>query len=425
MKFETVKTFILTVLVGLSLLLTFGLWTYQPNDDLLYDTSYVNEVDLGGVEETKHNMVELESMIFHREGQFFGYTDPINSRNLYKDIQEWRLDHFNIREAHSIPDDRHQVELVYPSAIPLEILPMLFTLDEDQDNLPGWSFQHVYITFDGTDNTLNIQFLSVDGRKQATAVIGDSDKYSMLWAAMSELDGLTEYMQFTPADTPIYIPKNEVDMTRRSLAVESIDPKRFINALFSNPSTVSANYGEAYYTDGQRGLSVLQDGRRMEFINPIHPNYDERMTPGELLDKSIQHINEHKGWTDEYKLARIDKDANSLLYRMYYSGYPVFNHSGLSEMEQKWRNHELYQYRRPLFKLDNTLGGDKVTLPSGNEIADYLENQEKYQPKKIRDIRVGYHLAYSDSVSYSLTLEPAWYVNYNGHWQQLSIEGGE
>lgn len=419
MKFESVKTFILTILVGLSLLLTFGLWTYQPEHELLNDTSYVNEVDIGGIEEAKKDIVEPSHIIFHKDQQYFGYEDPVNRQNLYKDMQSWQLYNLNINEADGAPQNKYQVELVFPDAIPLDMLYSLFTLDEEEQ-LPSWSFQHVYITFDQSSTSMNIKLLSIDGRKEATAVIDNTDKYELLWSVMSEPEGLSEYTLFEPAGKPIYLPKNQVEMIRRSLGVRTIDPNMLVNALFSNPSLVSTNVGEAYYTDGQRGMRVLKEGRSMEFINPIQSYEPEN--PSDLLDNSIININEHKGWTDEYKLEAIDRDKNSLCYRMRYDGYPVYNKGGLSTIEQSWRNQELHEYRRPLFSVNNSLGGDRVNLESGSKVIYYLENNAKYELDKISDVQVGYHLDYLDNATHSLTLEPAWYMKYNGHWQEIDMD---
>ena len=75
MKLETFKTIILTILVGISLLLTFSLWNYQPNYDPLYPTSsnYVNEVDAGGIEETKRSIIEPINIVFHYDGETYGF----------------------------------------------------------------------------------------------------------------------------------------------------------------------------------------------------------------------------------------------------------------------------------------------------------------------------------------------------------------
>src|SRR5690625_891410 len=113
MKFESVKTFILTILVGLSLLLTFGLWTYQPEHELLNDTSYINEVDIGGIEEAKKDIIEPNHIIFHKDQRYFGYEDPINRQNLYKDIQSWTLYKLHISEDNGDPEHIYQVEVFF------------------------------------------------------------------------------------------------------------------------------------------------------------------------------------------------------------------------------------------------------------------------------------------------------------------------
>src|SRR5699024_7515377 len=388
------------------------------NNELTYDTSYVNEVDIGGIEETKKSLIEPRSIIFHNNGRYFSYTDPLNSQNLYKDMQSWVLYDLTVSDA-SIPSNKYMVELIFPDAIPVKMLPSLFTLNKDEP-LPNWSFKRIFITFDPSATTLHVTFLSVDERKQATAMIDNTGKYDLLWSALSQFDDLSEYVLFEPGDEKIYLLKNDVQMKKRSMAVKGTDPDMLVNALFSNPSLVSANVGEAYFTDGQRGLSVMHDEKNMEFINPINPNFDP-MDPADLLDSSISNVNEHKGWTNTYKLEKIDRSANSLRFRMRYDGYPVYNRNDLSVIEQVWREQELHQYRRPLFILNNSLGEDPVTLPSGSDVIFFLQNESEYEIDKISDIQVGYQLSYLDNATYSLMLEPAWYVNYKGHWQEIKM----
>src|SRR5699024_8255665 len=98
----------------------------------------------------------------------------------------------------------------------------------------------------------------------------------------------------------------------------------FIDALFSNPSLVKPNQEEAFFTDGQRGMRIFQDGRYLEFIHPIETN-DEKLEPAELVDKSIDHINAHKGWNNEYHLESLNPAIGKVEYRLYYDGVPVYD----------------------------------------------------------------------------------------------------
>src|SRR5690625_6221595 len=97
---------------------------------------------------------------------------------------------------------------------------------------------------------------------------------------------------------------------------------------------------------------------------------------------------------------------------MYHDGYPIFSHEDYSMIEQRWEGQELYQYKRPLFKLTNLLSSEQVTLPSGKDVMSYLKENENYQLEHISDIRYGYRLIYEEG-SFSVILEPTWYIKYN------------
>lgn len=418
MKLETVKSFILIILVGVSLLLTLGLWSFSPSYKHLNNTSYVSEVDLGGKDETKRDLIEPSTIVFKTGTDYLGFRDPRNREALYKDLQSWPLSNFEEGVAERKSKDTYQMELIYPDAVPMEIARDLFTFSEDV-LLPGWSFERISIKFDQATSAVEFCFTSEDGAFQATAVIKDTNKYNILWSYFSNERDLVSYTYFDKGNVPIYIPTNNVNMARWSLTVSSIEPTKIVNALFSNPSLVSRNIGEAYYTDGQRGMRVTKDGRAMEFINPIQSK--EAMSPIDLLNSSIDNINGHKGWTEDYKLVEIDLIKSTVQFKMYYKGFPIFNDQGLATIEQQWLNQELYKYRRPLFILNNSFGDDSIQLPAGSEIIAALEQSSHYNLEDISDIRIGYLLKYQENAVYNIILEPTWYIKHSGVWSELKL----
>ncbi|MFD1040288.1 YycH family regulatory protein [Virgibacillus byunsanensis] len=431
MKLETVKSFMLTILVGLSLLLTFSIWSYQPDVDRFISDQYVDEVDIGGIEETKKRIIEPSSILFHTNNEHYGFTDAINRRSLYQDMQSWILYEFATRSTDEPPSSDHQVEVIFPDALPMEFVNSLFTFNEEQQ-MPSWSFQRIFITLNQDSQLLTIYFQSTNGQQQARAVVNNSSKYDMLWNYMTNLDDLTSYVVFGESEesgTPIYIPENPVTMARLSFTVESIEPSLFVNELFNTPSIVGrniSNVNEAYYTDAQRGMRVYQDQRMMEFINPNESSPDQLGEPISLVERSISNINDHKGWTNEYNLVSIDTTMNRVRYQMYYEGIPVFNNLNLSIIEQEWRGQELNFYQRPLFNFNtgNIINdGGTVDLLSGRDVIYILQNNANvtYNLENIRDIQIGYKLEYEDSADRALTLEPAWYMNYSGNWIELDF----
>lgn len=424
MKLETTKTFLLIVLIGISLLLTFGLWNNQPQTNkLLKDPPLVNEVDIGGQEEMKKSIIQPNSIIFHKKDQHFGFSDPKDQKRLYQDMQSWTMYNFKTNEVTGKkPKNDEMVEVIFPTAISMEVFNSIFTFDEEV-LLPAWSFKRIYFTFEPEKASLKVHFLSENGQQRAEAIINDSTNYDRLWSVMSSLRGLDEYILFNGA-SPIYLPSKTVNLEKRRLTVKDIDPNELVNAVFKDPSIVRANPSETYFTDSQRGMHIEHNGKSMEFVIP-YKSENEQMDQLLLLENSITNMNDHKGWTENYKLSSIETtiDRNRVRYQMYYDGFPVHNSSNLASIEQEWRGPVLTKYVRPLFRLKDLLDSEPVDIPSGSDVVFYLKNNLSSNIKKdnIEDIQLGYRLHYINNDSLVI-LEPAWYMNYSGNWREFIFE---
>ncbi|WP_164670532.1 YycH family regulatory protein [Virgibacillus doumboii] len=423
MYLETIKSFILWILVGISLLLTYVLWSYQPELETL-DQGFEDRVDIGGREKSIQELIEPESIIFKNSDSYYGFTDPGNYRSLYQDMQQkWVLYEFQTGPSNGRPSIEKQVEIIFPDVIPLSAAKSLFSFNEDV-TFPGWSFERIFITFNTDSNTLNFIFLSADGQRQATAVVNNSNRFAQLWGYLTTFEGLTEYLQIDGAEGPIFIPKFQVEIQSRLVAINTISPYQMVDELFRNPDLVSdnrVNENEVYFTDSQRGIMRVYENRRtLEFQNPLESTY-ERMSSSDLIERSITHINEHRGFTDEYNLMALNTTSNTIKYQMYYDGYPVFGNNNSSVIEQQYRSLELHQYNRPLFRLNNYLGGKTEILPSGSDVRYILENSKTYDMSNVNDIKVGYQLSYRSSDN-AIELEPAWFMDYNGSWREINFE---
>lgn len=421
MNYETMKSFILFVLVGISLLLSFILWSYQPNYDYLNDASYVNEVDVGGQEKTKNELIEPTKIVFKNNEQINGFKDPHDMQVFYRDMASWVLYDYEITEAKNLPKSDQYAEVIFPNLIPAELITNLFTFN-DEITLTDWSFDHVYMIPDGHDQSIDVYILSKDGKRLLTASIDKTETYQLLMEYLDVDHGdLQEYMTYETEDTKIYLPKGEVTVSKKTVISSAIDPDDFINALFSKPSLVTPNIREAYFTDGQRGMRIIQDNLRLEFINPIQSNY-QKLSALELIEKSVSNINEHKGWTNSFIFDGINSSANNIQYRMLYDGYPVYDHNKISIIQQEWRDQELYRYSRPLIQVGSVLNSEDVELASGEDIIELLEsNQLNFKTDNIRDIQVGYYLNLIDDAR-SLTLKPEWFILYKNDWLRFNVD---
>lgn len=424
MKLETFKTIILFGLIGLSLILSFSLWSYQTNYSGSHnpDPSYVPEVDAGGDVQTKRDVIVPKESIIHTGQSHYGFEHPEHLMDLYKDIQHWTLTEYVAKEEQDYDFDEPYMEMVYPEAFPIEVIKNLFTLADDID-LPNWNFERMLFSLEEEQNAVSIFFLSVDERNYIRFTVYDQSAYTAVSDLLENKEHLVEYMVYNEDHKPFYVPVDTTEVRNRTLAVDTIDPRIFVDALFQNPSLVATpNFGESYFIDGQRDMRVTDDGAGLEFINPLQ-NTPDRMNSMELIEESLAEVNDHNGWTADYHLAAIDKTVNRIVYQMYYDDYPVFHDQGRTSIEQQWRNQQLYKYNRPLFIFESPLGGDYTELPSGYEVIYFLENIDKYHVEKVSDVQIGYRVADLDVTSYSIiTLEPAWYMLYNGKWQRIDFD---
>lgn len=423
MNRETIKTFILAVLVGLSFLLSYILWSYQPKYEMFYDASYISEVDIGGKERGKNELLRPSHIIFHQdlsgeEPELLGFRRPSDEYILYKEITTWPLGDFNVTdmpaEGH-VPSEGAYLEIIFPNAIPAQLIDSLFSIDEEVE-LPNWSFDRAYI-LKADDSQLKIKINSIDRREQLEANIEKAGAFQSLSRYNANHPHLQTYVDASFHEQPIYIPETVENMTKKTLVANRIEPELLIDALFSNPSLVKPNQEEAFFTDGQRGMRIFQGGRYLEFIHPIETN-DERLDPIGLVDMSIDHINSHKGWNNEYHFESLNITEGKIEYRLHYDGVPVYDFNNLSVIEQIWREQELYQYRRSLITAGHLLNTTEVPLRNSDEVIRTLEELEDYDVEHITDIQLGYNLTYMDEV-HSLTLEPAWFMHYENNWMRI------
>ena len=428
MSYEGIKAYLLVILIGISVLLSIALWTYQPNYEQFQDPDYVNEVNIGGKEQDKKNLITPSSIVFHDNQRVLGFEEPTERYELYESMNTWLMSSPKERDSVGPPNERKFIEIIFPTAIPGKMIPNLFTFNEDI-NPPNWLFNRILITFDSNDSSLLVRFISTDGKRELVATIEKKENYDLLLDYAANHTNLIDYTRFRTKEKPFYVPNEGLDLTSKTLVISKIQPEKLVNALFRDPSEVTPNVAEAYFTDGQRGMSVSNNDNRIEFINPIQTSFEDSFKIN-LLEQSIAKINEHKGWTNDYALEDISTDQNKVEFRLMYDGLPVFDRNHLSTIEQKWEGQELYEYNRSLIRLSYEVNSTPKKLIPGTELMEFIEERELFDLNDIEDIKVGYELKFLPNASDSMLLEPNWYINISGKWELIDIddlieEGGE
>ncbi|WP_249872303.1 YycH family regulatory protein [Oceanobacillus saliphilus] len=422
MKLETAKSFILIILIGTSLILTFGVWNYRAEVGTLSGESYA-EVNLGGTdEETKRSLIQPSEIIFKSHGNYYGFSEPERLEQLYEDMQAWVLTDVTTELGNERTANHQEVEVIFPDPLPMDLFSSFLSI-EDDIMMPGWTFERFYITFQPDTSSLEIEFFSNDSDRKAVATVNNSSSYQQLWSFMTNLesDMFREYTVFNNGEKDIYVPSGDIQLNKETMRYTRISPSTMRDVLFPNPGVVmestTPQIGLTFFTDS-RQMRVSADRFAMEYVNPFTESTDPPLNAASLLDRSIKNINDHAGWTADYKLAELNVYQSRVKYRMHFNGYPVFNSADpdLSIIEQKWNSQQLEEYRRSLFQLEDYLHQSEVEIATAENFIANLLNVADYNREDIQDIKIGYRLRVNAETN-SIDLEPNWYVKINGNWR--------
>ncbi len=431
MRLEMIKTLGLSALIVASLLLTLGIWNYKPNYDETenVESNYTDEPLEAGQEETKKSVIEPSKVIFQTNGTFSSLENQDDQEAFYQGMQEWSLAGFDqgIQTDQELPDsDEYTAQLIFPLEVPAGSIRDLFSLEENSVNqVQRGSFDRIFLK-ENNRGTVELVFYNTEAKMSMEAEVQSAGAADVL-AQYVDMDDKITYIEYAEnAGAPIYIPQEEPEINDLTFSVDTfttfadLDP--LLNNLFTDREVLTSNPmegGGKSYSDGIRELRAYENEKYMEYINPLPENRTIEGT--ELVNQTINFLNAHRGWTnsanDEYQLYNMNVQRNEVTYRLVYNEYPVFGQNDKQATIQiTWRN-QPYKYDRPLFKLGEAFDyGEPPDLPSGMEIADYLEDTKG--SSSIKDIALGYKLI---DEGISVRLMPAWFKQDSTGWSELDL----
>lgn len=421
MKLETAKSLLLVVLIGTSMILTFGMWNYQADYDPLNERSV--EGTLGGAEKSVDEIIMPSDIIFKQEGNYYTHANPVLKEQFYNRLQDLR-----ITEMERLPVDEertssnYEIEVIFPEEVPFLLFDRILEFEDEAAPFATFSIDRFYITFEPNSKSLEFEFISIDGREKVEAEVTSTSRYEEVWDEMNRLQS-EDYQAMTlveGSEKDIYIPREVPAMQPLSIFFTQMDKSVLQEMLFENPSGIrgSATPGNGYlYATDVRQLTIERNV--MEYIYLEQPLAISDLN---LIESSIQNINGHSGFTEDFRLMNIDN--GTITYQMYYEGYPVFQGSSpdISTIKQTHSNQHLLEYKRPAIYLDTTdiITKTKKEMRSGEEIVEDLATITKIDMDTINDLKVGYKIQVeTDDNGDYVSMEPEWFMKVNNSWSAV------
>ncbi|KHE71881.1 YycH family regulatory protein [Halobacillus sp. BBL2006] len=443
MNRETMKSVILVILIAFSLLLTLALWNYQPDFDTAGEESEVGKTTLeesGGTQSTVLDLIEPTKIVFKHQGSYYSYADPSDRSAIYGRMKQWSL--VNINDNPSSPQigERDSVaEIIFPTKLPLKVLGDIFTINED---LPAedTTFDRIFVVHDHNSGAVSpyTVYIMDTGEDVSPARMSASLSEEAASQLFSEIEVKDMVNQFRLSDWSgstvdgasfdhIYLPSEEVSYPTEVLQTDAVPVKPLQNFLFPPTSTIKSSFTNSVdrrFQDISRRLDIMNDERLMKYVYMI-TNQSTYWTQYELLTKSVSDMNNHYGWTNQFRLENINSTADKVSFLMYFNGLPIYENTDLTKISLKYEGGSIQEYNRPLvsfFPVDyKNEGESSILLESGEEVISKIK-EKGYDLNNIDDIQVGYSLKDQNDMRLAYNLLPQWYIKTAGEWKPLFKE---
>jgi len=432
MKYESLKTLILTILVLFSILLTWNLWTYQPHYETMESNNYVDEVTLGEKKDVQ-KVVTPDKIIFHVKGEHYGTNKSSELDKIMKSVSKWTFTDVanytnKVGNFNNLVHGSGNAELVFADKVPIELYRSVLKIEGRK--IPSFSFDRMIIKETPDKEEGVVYFASTDTEQVYISHISLVNLNQFTHDYFRNASQFPSYFAYDVSDDQtIFLPEDETKMETYKYFPVPLNSDQFKNALFSDPSFVTRSklaQGEEY-TNGTSKMTVDDMTNMLLYVNPTaDDNYMD--TPYSLVKRSIDFVNEHGGWTDAYRYVSKDDYQQTVTFRMYTDdGFPIFNEQGLSEITEVWGRNEINKYMRPNISLELPLTSETETvkLPSGHDILSILKNKKGFKPGLLEDLVLGYQMERDADESKVILLEPAWFYRYDNTWEQVTMDNWE
>ncbi|MDQ0271935.1 YycH family regulatory protein [Cytobacillus purgationiresistens] len=437
MTYENIKTVILVILIASSVLLTWNLWTYQPNFDPIEKPNTVEEEEIG-VKKEIQDVIKPKQAINHVGDTYYGTMARTELNRIINEISGWHFDDFEdftsqVDHVNTFINKEGFSTIIFPDDIPLDLYRNVMTIDDK--NIADFTFDKIIVDTNDTNGEDGFVYF-VSSANQVIYKSGVKfsliENYKKNYYTNTESDErYREYISYKVKDQKrLFIPKEKTTIETIGYLSKNLNSEQLKRTLFNDPSVVQKNVQNAMeeFTDSTSIMRVYNDRNLLSYKN-LAVGIEKQSAPNPLLKRSIDFINDHGGWTGRYHFFSMDPEKDKVIFRLYDDkyGYPIFSDSEIAKMELVWGPNEINEYDRSNFLLDTPLPDGEPVEPlySGEDVIELIKRLPEFNNDKLQDVTIAYKMVKEPSSGKgpSVTkLIPNWYYLYNNEWKQLSME---
>ncbi|MDN4494127.1 YycH family regulatory protein [Ureibacillus aquaedulcis] len=417
---EQIKSFVLFLLVILSLILTFSIWTYTPNYENIEDST-VQQEKLAE-EKAIQEVLKPYRIVSHQNESFSGTvsTSAIKSvMDAFQGLNATEImdrQNLSVEEMNSKIHSENQMTLFFSAEIPIDTFRSV--LQFNQSDIDDFTFSNILIDWSSLKQnqvkTLELSFISKEQQKLYTTFVTISEEQfnSTFRKAIKKFIPYKEIER--PNKYSLYVPSNRVDLEQYTYYIDEISTETFKNVLFKDINLVRKTFESNSYTDGMASMTSDSGTKTISYVYP--PQSDRLIDVAELVQDSFDYINQHGGLTaEDYRYSYSNVGNRIVEYQLFKQGLPVFSDNTSTKIAVTWGENRVFKYTRPYYSLGTYVLSSNRQLASGPEIIATLENLDD-----IEELVLGYYLTPIPNEPKVYSLEPSWFVIQDGNPIPLS-----
>ncbi|MFG3613993.1 YycH family regulatory protein [Rummeliibacillus stabekisii] len=437
---EQIKSLLLFVLVFLSITLTFSIWTYKPD----YDPLEKQKPPLNVSFEKKQQLADVVKpyrMVFHEKDTWRGTDRYEEMKNMLNRMHRWRISNMtlvsknaNAYKVNQLMRDADNFTLFFPAEVAYAIFQnILPSVDEQPKNL---SFNKMILDWERIDDSdeLIVFFANTaNGQLYKAKVHVDSqdDFYKHIIDKSHSLERYIAYAR--ERGNTLYLPAQEEKVMQYTYLSSSSSIDKFKNALFTMPKRVKSSIDDTNfkenYTDGVSMMTVNTSKKTLDYVDANAVDNLEKTNKSSLILNTFNFINEHGGWTGDFRYEDVDTSNNKIMYQLYVKDYMVYTDASVTStaIETVWGETRIARYIRPYYKLVSVPENETVMIESGERAIEEISKQDGVDINDVEEIRPGYYLSTNERPNVFI-LKPTWFYFINGKWKSLPLVpsvGGE